>query len=124
MGASQTRPRRPHVPIAHHLTRRIITPSHQKRGHMPLYMIIEHFKNNDPAPIYRRFRDKGRMAPEGLLYISSWIDESLTRCYQLMETSDRTLLDNWIANWSDLIDFEIHPVISSAEAAQKIAPRL
>ena len=91
---------------------------------MPLYMIIEHFKNNDPAPIYRRFRDKGRMAPEGLLYISSWIDESLTRCYQLMETSARALIDNWIANWSDLIDFEIHPVISSAEAAQKIAPRL
>jgi len=91
---------------------------------MPLYMIIEHFKNNDPTPIYRRFRDKGRMAPEGLLYISSWIDESLTRCYQLMETSARALIDNWIANWSDLIDFEIHPVISSAEAAQKIAPRL
>jgi Protein of unknown function (DUF3303) len=91
---------------------------------MPLYMIIEHFKNNDPAPIYRRFRDKGRMAPEGLLYISSWIDESLTRCYQLMEASDRTLIDKWIANWSDLIDFEIHPVVSSAEAAQKIAPRL
>ena len=91
---------------------------------MPLYMIIEHFKNNDPAPIYRRFRDKGRMAPEGLLYISSWTTESLTRCYQLMETNDRTLIDNWIANWSDLIDFEIHPVISSAEAAQKIAPRL
>ena len=91
---------------------------------MPLYMIIEHFKNNDPAPIYRRFRDKGRMNPEGLLYISSWIDESLTRCYQLMGTSDRTLLDNWIANWSDLIDFEIHPVVPSAEAAQKIVPRL
>jgi len=91
---------------------------------MPLYMIIEHFKINDPTPIYRRFRDKGRMAPEGLLYISSWTDESLTRCYQLMETSDRTLIDNWIANWSDLIDFEVHSVISSAEAAQKIAPRL
>jgi hypothetical protein len=91
---------------------------------MPLYMIIEHFKNNDPTPIYRRFRDKGRMAPEGLLYISSWTDESVTRCYQLMETTDRTLIDKWIANWSDLIDFEIHPVISSAEAAQKIATRL
>ena len=91
---------------------------------MPLYMIIEHFKNNDPTPIYRRFRDKGRMAPEGLLYISSWTDESVTRCYQLMETTDRTLIDKWIANWSDLIDFEIHQVISSAEAAQKIAPRL
>ena len=91
---------------------------------MPLYMIIEHFKNNDPAPIHRRFRDKGRMAPEGLLYISSWTDESLTRCYQLMETNNPTLLDTWIANWSDLIDFEVHPVISSAEAAQKIAPHL
>ena len=91
---------------------------------MPLYMVIEHFKNNDPLPIYRRFRDLGRLTPDGLLYISSWIDESLTRCYQLMETNDRTLLDTWIANWSDLIDFEVHPVISSAEAAQKIAPRL
>ena len=91
---------------------------------MPQYMIVEHFKNNDPAPIYRRFRDQGRMTPEGLLYISSWVDESLSRCYQLMETSDRSLLDNWIANWSDLIDFEVHPVISSAEAVQKIAPLL
>jgi uncharacterized protein DUF3303 len=64
------------------------------------------------------------MTPEGLLYISSWIDESLTGCYQLMETSDRSLIDKWIAKWSDLIDFEVHPVISSAEAAQGIAPRL
>jgi hypothetical protein len=84
---------------------------------MPLYMIIEHFKNNDAAPIYRRFRDRGRMTPEGLLYISSWTDESLTRCYQLMETNDR-------AKWSDLIDFEVHPVISSAEAAAKISSQL
>jgi hypothetical protein len=91
---------------------------------MPLYMIIEHFKNNDPAPIYRRFRDRGRMTPEGLLYISSWIDASLTRCYQLMETTDRSLLDQWIAKWSDLIDFEVHPVISSAEATERIAPSL
>jgi hypothetical protein len=91
---------------------------------MPQYMIVEHFKNNDPAPVYRRFSDSGRMVPDGLFYISSWIDESLTRCYRLMETSNRTLLDDWIANWSDLIDFEIHPVITSAEAAKKIAPRL
>ena len=89
-----------------------------------LYMVVEHFKNKNAVAVYRRFRDRGRMAPEGLVYVSSWVDEKLERCYQLMETSDRTLLDNWIANWSDLIDFEIHPVISSAEAAQKIAPRL
>jgi hypothetical protein len=90
---------------------------------MPLYMIVEHFKNNDAAPIYRPFRDRGRITPDGLLYISSWIDESLPR-RQLMETASRVLLDGWIANWSDLIDFEIHPVITSAEAAQTIAPRL
>jgi len=91
---------------------------------MPQYMIIEHFKNNDAAPIYRRFRDQGRMTPAGLFYISSWVDESLSRCYQLMETDDRSLLDQWFAKWSDLIDFEVHPVISSAEAAKKIAPQL
>lgn len=65
---------------------------------MPLYMIVEHLKNNNAAPIYRRFRDRGRITPEGLLYISSWIDESLTRCRQLMETGNRALLDEWIAN--------------------------
>ena len=89
-----------------------------------LYMVIEHFKGGDAAPVYRRFRDRGRLAPEGLSYISSWVDAKLERCYQLMETESPALLDQWIANWSDIIDFEVHPVISSTEAAERIAPRL
>jgi hypothetical protein len=91
---------------------------------MSLYMVIENFKNGDAAPVYRRFRDRGRLAPEGLSYISSWVNDQLDRCYQLMETEDRALLDRWIANWSDLVDFEVHPVITSKEAAEKIGPRL
>jgi hypothetical protein len=87
-------------------------------------MIIETFKNGDAAPVYRRFRDQGRLAPAGLTYVSSWISEKLDRCYQLMETEDRALLDQWMANWKDLVDFEVHPVISSKEAAEKLAPRL
>jgi len=89
-----------------------------------LYMVIEHFKDKDAVPVYRRFRDRGRMAPEGLVYVSSWVDEKLERCYQVMETHNRALLDQWMANWSDLADFEVHPVITSKEAAEKIAPRL
>jgi hypothetical protein len=89
-----------------------------------LYMIIEHFKNRNPVPVYRRFRDHGRLAPEGLQYVSSWVDEELERCFQLMETDDRKLLDEWMANWSDIVEFEIFPVISSKEAAEKIAPHL
>jgi hypothetical protein len=89
-----------------------------------LYMVIEHFKNKDAVPIYRRFRDNGRMAPQGLRYVSSWVDYKLERCYQLMETDDRTLLDEWMANWSDLADFEVYPVVTSQEAAAKIAPLL
>ena len=54
-------------------------------------MVVEHFKNHDPVPVYRRFRDRGRMAPEGLVYVSSWIDDKLERCYQLMETHERAL---------------------------------
>ena len=91
---------------------------------MSLYMVIENFKNGDAVPVYRRFRDRGRVAPEGLSYISSWVNDQLDRCYQLMETEDRALLDRWIANWSDLVDFEVHPVITSKEAAEKIGPRL
>jgi hypothetical protein len=89
-----------------------------------LYMVVEHFKNGDAAPIYRRFRESGRMMPEGLVYVSSWIDERLERCYQLMETHDRALLDEWMGHWSDLMDFEVHPVITSKEAVEKITPRL
>ena len=89
-----------------------------------LYMIIEHFKNRNPVPVYRRFRDHGRLAPEGLQYVSSWVDEELERCFQLMETDDRKLLDEWIANWSDIVEFEIFPVISSKEAAEKMAQHL
>ena len=87
-------------------------------------MIIEHFENHDPVPVYRRFRDQGRLAPEGLRYVSSWVDERLERCFQLMETEDRKHLDEWIANWNDLVEFEVYPVISSEEAVERISPRL
>jgi hypothetical protein len=90
----------------------------------PLYMIVEHFKNKDPVPIYRRFRERGRMLPEGVTYVSSWVDEKLERCFQLMEAREPALLDRWAAQWADLGDFEIHPVITSEEAARRVAPRL
>jgi len=86
-----------------------------------LYMVVEHFKNKDAAPVYKRFRERGRMAPEGLEYVSSWVDQKLERCYQLMEAEDRALLDQWIGNWSDIVDFEVYPVFTSQEAAEKIA---
>ena len=89
-----------------------------------LYMVIEHFKDGDAVPVYRRFRDRGRLAPEGLAYVNSWVEADLRRCYQLMETEDRCLLDEWLANWSDLVDFEVYPVVTSAEAAARVADRL
>ena len=89
-----------------------------------LYMVVEHFKGGDAVPVYRRFRDRGRLAPAGLSYVSSWVDTKLELCFQLMETHDRALLDQWLAQWSDLVDFEVYPVISSAEAAERIASRL
>ena len=89
-----------------------------------LYMIIEHFKNQDPVPVYRRFQDRGRLAPEGLQYVSSWVDEKLERCFQLMETEHPKHLDEWLANWNDLVEFEVYPVMSSTEAAEKVSSRL
>jgi hypothetical protein len=86
-----------------------------------LFMIVERFKNGDPLPIYRRFRDRGRMAPDGVQYVSSWVDEKFERCFQIMETSDRELLDQWIANWSDIAEFEVYPVVTSKDAAARIA---
>lgn len=87
-------------------------------------MIIERFRNKDPLPVYRRFRDLGRMAPEGLEYISSWVDQKLERCFQLMETDDPKRLDEWLAKWSDIVDCEIYPVISSKEASERVSTYL
>ena len=83
-----------------------------------LYMVIERFKNQDATPVYDRFRDQGRMTPEGLEYVSSWVDTKLERCFQIMETSDPKLMTEWTAHWSDIVDFEVVPVMSSADAVQ------
>lgn len=85
-----------------------------------LFMIVEYYKDGDPVPVYQRFRDRGRLAPDGLTYISSWVDEPLERCFQLMEAPDRRLVDEWIAQWSDIVEFEVVPVITSAEASARV----
>lgn len=87
-------------------------------------MVVENFKNGDAKPIYRRFKEKGRLAPNGLKYVSSWVDEKFEVCFQLMETDDRKLLDQWIKNWEDIVDFEVFPVITSKEAAKRIESKL
>ena len=88
-----------------------------------LYMILEDFKG-DPVPVYRRFRDQGRLAPDGLRYIDSWVTQDLQRCYQVVECNDPALLRQWIDRWKDVVDFEVIPVVSSSEAVAAIAPRL
>ena len=83
---------------------------------MALYMVIERFRNGDAVPVYRRFQYHGHMEGDGLNYVSSWIDESFAYCYQLMETDDRSLLDHWMSRWDDLVEFEVHAVMTSREA--------
>jgi hypothetical protein len=89
-----------------------------------LYMVIERFKNQDAEPVYRRFRDKGRMTPDGLEYVSSWVDMKLERCYQIMETSDPQLMLKWIENWRDIVEFEVVPVMLSEDAARTMQSKI
>lgn len=89
-----------------------------------LYMVVERFKTPGAIEVYRRARDQGRMIPEGLEYISSWVDLDFTTCFQLMQTEDEKLFEQWVSRWQDLVEFEIIPVQSSAEAMAAIAPRL
>jgi hypothetical protein len=81
-------------------------------------MVIETFVQG-ARPVYERAAQKGRMLPTGVLYLDSWIDESLQRCFQLMETDDPNALEEWIGEWSDLVRFEIVPLIGSSEAAAR-----
>ena len=84
-----------------------------------LFMVIERFRNRDAVAVYKRFREHGRMAPEGLRYINSWVEPNFDRCFQLMECEDQKLFAEWTANWEDLAEFEIVPVVTSQEAADK-----
>jgi hypothetical protein len=87
-----------------------------------LFMVIERFKNGDPRPVGDRFRRNGRMLPDGVAYLASWIDSPNSRCFQIMEASNRESLDPWIADWNDLVDFEIVPVQTSADFWAAVQP--
>ena len=90
-----------------------------------LFMVIERFKDSDMVPVYRRLREKGRMIPEGLKYVDSWIEPNFSRCFQLMECDDLRLLQQWILEWRGSgTSFEIVPVLTSAETREVVAPYL
>jgi hypothetical protein len=85
-----------------------------------LFMVIERFRNRDAKAVYRRFRERGRGAPEGLRYVDSWIEANFDRCFQLMECDDARLLQQFVAFWSDLVEFEIVPVVPSAATREAV----
>lgn len=90
-----------------------------------LFMIIERFRDNDMIPVYERVRESGRMLPEGLRYVDSWIEPSFARCFQLMECDDAQLLQQWVLQWRGTgVTFEIVPVVPSAQTREIVAPFL
>ena len=89
-----------------------------------LFMVVERFRNRDARAVYERFRERGRMLPEGLRYVESWTEDNFERCFQLMECDDAGLFEEWVARWQDLVEFEIVPVVSSEEAASLITRKL
>ena len=89
-----------------------------------LFMVIEQLRNQDAKSIYRRLRDRGRQMPEGLAFVNSWVAADLSRCFQLMECNDVTLFQRWVAEWSELMDFEIVPVVTGKETAAALADQL
>jgi hypothetical protein len=89
-----------------------------------LFMVIEHFKPGKAPDVYRRFRERGRMAPADVKYVSSWVDLEFRRCFQIMEADNDARLREWTRHWDDLTEFELIPVRTSQEAAAVIAPDL
>ena len=89
-----------------------------------LYLVIEHFRDPSGVAVYRRLRAEGRLAPAGLRYVASWTTTDFSRCFQVMETDEPALLEEWMDRWRDLIEFEVNTVLTSAEAQEALAPRL
>ncbi len=88
------------------------------------YMVVEQFRGGDALPVYRRFRERGRLTPEGLEYVASWVTEDFRRSFQIMECEDPRLLAERTARWEDLVEFEVFPVMTSAEAVAAVASKL
>ena len=86
-------------------------------------MVIERFRNGDAKPVYERFRELGRLTPDGLAYVTSWVDAELRCCYQVIETDDPSLLEQWMERWRDLVEFEVHEVITTDEASARVLSR-
>jgi hypothetical protein len=89
-----------------------------------LFMVIEKFRDQNVKAVYRHFRDKGRLMPEGLAFVNSWVTADVGRCFQLMECDDITLLQRWVAEWSHLVEFEIVPVVTGKETAAALTGQL
>jgi hypothetical protein len=83
-------------------------------------MVLERFRTPGAVDVYRRARDRGRMLPDGVRYVSSWIDLDFTRCFQLMEAPSVAALEPWVEKWRDLVEFEVIPVRTSADASEAI----
>jgi hypothetical protein len=86
-----------------------------------LFMVIENFRDQNAKAVYRRFRDKGRLMPDGIGFVGSWVTADLSRCFQVMECDDITLLQQWAAEWSDLVHFEIYPVVQGKDTAAALS---
>ncbi len=84
-----------------------------------LFHVTEHYRDGDPRRVYERFREHGRMLPDGVEYVASWVTDDLRTCFQVMEADSREALDAWMDRWSDLVDFEVAHVVTSAEAAER-----
>ena len=87
-----------------------------------LFMVVERFRDGDAEAVYRRLGEEGRMMPEGVSYEGSWVEADLGRCFQLVECDDVALLQQWVTNWRDLVEFEIVPVLEGGETAETFEP--
>jgi len=87
-----------------------------------LFMVIETFRNQNAEAIYARFREQGRMTPEGVTFLNSWVSADLGRCFQIMECDDIAKMQSWVARWTDLVSFEIVPIAAGGETAAALAP--
>jgi hypothetical protein len=85
-----------------------------------LFHVTERYRDGDPVPVYRRFREHGRMTPDGVEYVGSWVTDDLSTCFQVMQAESLAALAEWTERWSDLVDFEVVPVITSDEASEQV----
>lgn len=67
-----------------------------------------------------RFKETGAPPPPGVDMLGRWHNAAGNGGFFLVETDDPVALARWLQEWTDVIDFEVVPVVTDEQVSEVI----